>query len=100
MTEFIAKLDGLYGRLYHPALCAFSLVMALSVAAGVMWDPTQFAKAIGGFTPLNAPAIIWATCAGFVHGIGFKARHWFWQLFFFPPLIWLIFLLILALFIG
>ena len=100
MTNFIAKLDGLYGRFYHPWLCSFSLIMAIGVAASVMWDPIQFADAIGGLNLMNAIAIVWATCAGFVHGLGFKAQHWFWQLFFFPPLIWTIFLLILVVTIG
>lgn len=55
-----------------------------------MWNPHTFADSIGGFNVVIGPAIIWATCTGIIHGIGFQPRAWYWQCFFFPVLAWLV----------
>lgn len=95
MRKFIATLDGLYGRLYHSAYCALSLLLALCVAAALMWDPVAFADQIGGFNAIKGPAIIYATCIGIMHGVGFKAKHWLVQLLTLPVTSWCIFALLL-----
>lgn len=62
------------------------LVMSLASAGLVVWDPTLFAQAIGGFGPVISPALIWATCAAMVYGVGFVPKKWFWLVFFTPYL--------------
>ncbi|MDD1795353.1 cyd operon protein YbgE [Enterovibrio sp. ZSDZ42] len=89
-------LDGLHDRLLQRVLMLFSLVLAVTCAGLVIWDPQSFADKIGGFTLTNAPALIWATCTGFIHGMGFKPRFWLWQLVFFPPFAWIVMIYILS----
>lgn len=60
------------------------LLMSIVTAALVVWEPTLFAQAIGGFGPVISPALIWATCAAMVYGVGFVPTRWYWQLFFTP----------------
>ncbi|WP_028025172.1 cyd operon YbgE family protein [Enterovibrio calviensis] len=89
-------LDGLHDRLLQRVLMLFSLVLAVTCAGLVIWDPQSFADKIGGFNLSNSPALIWATCTGFIHGMGFKPRFWLWQLVFFPPFAWIVMILILS----
>ncbi|PSW18695.1 cyd operon protein YbgE [Photobacterium sanctipauli] len=63
-----------------------ALVLSLATAGLVIWEPTLFAQAIGGFGPVISPAMIWATCAAMVFGVGFVPRRWYWQVFFTPYL--------------
>lgn len=96
INKFPMVLDGLYDRLHQRGLMLFSLVLAVVCAGGVIWDPVDFSSKIGGFNAVNGPALIWATCAGFIHGMAFKPYYWLWQVVFFPPLAWLVMLSILA----
>ena len=95
-TKFTTMLDGIYDRLHKRVLMLFSLVLALTCAGLVIWDPQSFADKIGGFHAANAPALIWATCTGFIHGMGFKPRFWLWQIVFFPALAWLVMVVMLT----
>lgn len=61
-----------------------ALVLSMATAGLVVWDPTYFAQAIGGFGPVISPALIWATCAAMVYGVGFVPLRWYWQVFFTP----------------
>ncbi|KLV09106.1 cytochrome bd biosynthesis protein [Photobacterium aquae] len=67
-------------------LRVLGLVMSLVTACLVVWEPTLFAQSIGGFGPIISPAMIWATCAAMVFGVGFIPHRWYWQLFFTPYL--------------
>lgn len=89
-NKFTQSLDGLYDRLHIRVAILISLILALSCGALVIWDPSIFAQKLGGFNIVNGLALIWATCAGLIHGLSFKPHFWLWQLFFFPPLAWLI----------
>lgn len=93
--KFARMLDGFHDRLHQSVLIAFSMILALVCAVGVIWDPVIISEKIGGFTVLSGIALIWATCTGFIHGIGFKPHFWLWQIVFFPPLAWLIMLVVL-----
>lgn len=66
------------------SLKALSLVLGFYHVAMVMWDPTSYAEKIGGFNALIAPLMIWAMCSSMIFGLGFKPRHWIWQLLFSP----------------
>ncbi len=61
-----------------------AIAIAVAVAGLVMWEPHQFAEAIGGFNPVIAPLMIWATCSAMVFGMSFVPHRWYWQLFFSP----------------
>ena len=61
-----------------------AIAMAVTVAGLVMWEPHQFADAIGGFGPVIAPLMIWATCSAMVFGMSFVPHRWYWQLLFSP----------------
>ncbi|MGF1699011.1 cyd operon protein YbgE [Photobacterium makurazakiensis] len=63
-----------------------ALMMSLATAGLVIWEPTLFAQAIGGFGPVISPALIWASCAAMVFGVGFVPHRWYWQVFFTPYL--------------
>lgn len=95
-TKFGTMLDGLYDRLHIRVLTLLSLALALTCGGLVMWDPQSFADRIGGFSVANGPALVWATCTGMIHGMGFKPRFWLWQLVFFPPFAWLVMITVLA----
>ncbi len=94
-SRYILKLGDLYDRLYHPIFYFFSLILAFISFSFVMWEPQQFAQNIGGFNLFTGPLIIWSTCTGFIHGLGFKPRNWIWRISFFPPLAWLFMLWII-----
>lgn len=63
-----------------------AMVLALAAAGLVIWEPTLFAQAIGGFGPVISPALIWATCTAMIFGVGFVPHRWYWQVFFTPYL--------------
>nr|WP_216613384.1 cyd operon protein YbgE [Vibrio sp. 99-8-1] len=67
-------------------LRALIFVLAIGHAGLVMWEPTLYAQAIGGFNAVIAPLLIWSVCTGVIVGIGFVPRAWFWKLFFSPYL--------------
>ncbi|MCW8327487.1 cyd operon protein YbgE [Photobacterium sp. SDRW27] len=61
-----------------------ALIMSMAAAGLVVWEPTLFAQAIGGFGPVISPALIWATCTAMIFGVGFVPHRWYWQVFFTP----------------
>lgn len=83
MTQFIAKL---YAVMDKGPLRALSLVMALLLAGMIFWDPTRFAAKTSDFEIWQGFALMWAICAGVIHGVGFRPRKLRWQTFFCPLL--------------
>jgi len=63
-----------------------AMVLALSAAGLLIWEPMIFAQAIGGFGPVISPALIWVTCTAMIYGVGFVPLRWYWQVFFTPYL--------------
>ncbi|NVD06324.1 cyd operon protein YbgE [Vibrio sp. JPW-9-11-11] len=63
---------------------ALSLLLGFYHVAMVMWDPELYSASIGGFNALVAPLLIWAICSSMVFGVGFKPRHWVWQVWYSP----------------
>ena len=82
------KLNHWVGRVHqwidYRLLRGVALAMSLATTGLVVWDPTHFAQMIGGFGPIISPAMIWATCASMVFGVGFVPRRWFTQLLLTP----------------
>nr|WP_086940232.1 cyd operon protein YbgE [Thaumasiovibrio occultus] len=70
----------------HGLLRTVVLLLGLVLVGSVMWEPTQFADAIGGFNFVRAVLLIWGCCAAMVYGVGFVPIKWYWQLFFTPYL--------------
>ncbi|WP_318370015.1 cyd operon protein YbgE [Enterobacter sp.] len=75
MNAIIAKM---YAVMDKGPLRALSLVMALLLAGCMFWDPTRFAAKTSEFEIWHGFLMMWAVCAGVIHGVGFrpKAIHW------------------------
>ena len=82
----------LYNLTDKGPLRVLSLVAALLVAGGVIWDPTRFALSSRSLSLWGGIALIWAVCAGVIHGTGFRPRRALWQGIFNPVLAWVILL--------
>ena len=52
--------------------------MALLLAGCIFWDPSRFAAKTSGLEIWHGFLLMWAVCAGVIHGVGFrpKAVHW------------------------
>jgi len=83
MTSIIAKL---YAVMDRGPLRALSLVMALLLAGILFWDPSRFAAKTSEFEIWHGFALMWAICAGVIHGVGFRPHKLLWQTFFCPLL--------------
>lgn len=83
MKSIIAKL---YAVMDKGPLRALSLVMALLLAGMIFWDPTRFAAKTSEFEIWHGFVLMWAICAGVIHGVGFRPRKLLWQTFFSPLL--------------
>ncbi|KHN52670.1 cyd operon protein YbgE [Pectobacterium fontis] len=76
--------DKLYRRMDKSPIRALSLIMALLLAGCVFWDPARFAARTSELAVWQGLLLIWAVCAGVVHGVGFRPHHLFWRAFFAP----------------
>ncbi|ATA18820.1 cyd operon protein YbgE [Gibbsiella quercinecans] len=76
--------DKLYAITDKGPVRALSLVLALVVAGCVFWDPSRFAARTSAFEVWQGILLIWAVCAGVVHGFGFRPQRAFWRAFFAP----------------
>lgn len=69
----------LYAMMDKRPLRAFSLVMALLLAGCIFWDPSRFAAKTSSLEVWQGFLLIWAVCAGVIHGVGFQLRAVHWQ---------------------
>ncbi|MDU6923094.1 cyd operon protein YbgE [Franconibacter helveticus] len=74
----------LYAVMDKGPLRALSLMMALALAGCVFWDPSRFAAKTSELEIWHGLLIIWAVCAGVIHGTGFRLRTPRWQGLFSP----------------
>ena len=74
----------LYGIMDKRPLRALSLVMALLLAGCIFWDPSRFAAKTSGLEIWQGLFLMWAVCAGVIHGVGFRPRAARWQGIFCP----------------
>lgn len=65
-------------------LRALSLVLALVVAFCVFWDPSRFAAKTSELEIWQGLLIMWAVCAGVIHGVGFRPYRSLWKAVFSP----------------
>lgn len=68
-------LAALYDLTDKRPLGALSLVMAFTLAGCVFWTPSRFAAQTRLLSWWQGMVIIWAVCAGVVHGTGFRPRR-------------------------
>ncbi|CAI1032332.1 cyd operon protein YbgE [Serratia liquefaciens] len=76
--------DKLYAMTDKGPVRALSLVLALILAGSIFWDPTRFAAKTSSLEIWEGLLLIWAVCAGVVHGVGFKPQRTLWRAFFAP----------------
>ncbi|RPE03753.1 cyd operon protein YbgE [Candidatus Pantoea deserta] len=67
-------------------LRALSLILALIVAGCLFWDPSRYAAHTSTLSVWQGILVIWAVCAGVIHGVGFQLRRTRWMAFFAPLL--------------
>ncbi|MCL2897409.1 cyd operon protein YbgE [Brenneria tiliae] len=76
--------DKLYRLMDKSPIRALSLIMALAAAGCVFWDPARFAARTSELSVWQGLLLIWAVCAGVIHGVGFRPRRLCWRAFFSP----------------
>ena len=76
--------DKLYQITDKGPLRALSLVLALVVAFCVFWDPSRFAAKTSELEIWQGLLIMWAVCAGVIHGVGFRPHRSLWKAVFSP----------------
>jgi cyd operon protein YbgE len=74
----------LYAVMDKGPLRALSLLMALVLAGCMFWDPTRFAAKTSVLSIWQGLLLIWAVCAGVIHGVGFRPKALHWQGIFCP----------------
>lgn len=84
MSKLAQRVAKLHQPVERALFRALSLLLAFLHAGLVLWEPTQYAAAIGGFNALIGPLLIWAVCSGVIFGIGFTPYSWIWRLLFTP----------------
>lgn len=76
----------LYAIMDKSPLRALSLIMALVLAGCVFWDPSRFAAKTSELSVWHGLLLIWAVCAGVIHGTGFRLKMARWQGVFCPAI--------------
>ncbi|ALB62111.1 Protein ybgE [Cronobacter condimenti 1330] len=77
-------ITALYALMDKSPLRALSLIMALVLAGCMFWDPSRFAAKTSGLEVWQGLFLMWAVCAGVIHGVGFRPRAVHWQGIFCP----------------
>ncbi|AFJ47740.1 cyd operon protein YbgE [Shimwellia blattae] len=83
MKNIIATL---YAVMDKGPLRALSLLMALVLAGCMFWDPARFAARTSTLSVWHGLVMMWAVCAGVIHGVGFRPKMVRWQGIFCPLL--------------
>ncbi|AJB38515.1 conserved inner membrane protein [Escherichia coli APEC IMT5155] len=81
MSKIIATL---YAVMDKRPLRALSFVMALLLAGCMFWDPSRFAAKTSELEIWHGLLLMWAVCAGVIHGVGFRPQKVLWQGIFLP----------------
>lgn len=74
----------LYQIMDKGLLRALSLAAALLLAGCMFWQPTRFAANSSELAVWQGLLLMWAVCAGVIHGVGFRPRRLRWRAVFAP----------------
>lgn len=77
-------IDKLYAITDKGPIRALSMALALILAGCIFWDPSRFAARTSSLEIWQGILLMWAVCAGMVHGVGFQPQNVFWRAFFTP----------------
>ncbi|OMQ25601.1 MULTISPECIES: cyd operon protein YbgE [Serratia] len=80
----LSLIDKLYAITDKGPIRALSMVLALILAGCIFWDPSRFAARTSSLEIWQGILLMWAVCAGMVHGVGFRPQNAFWRAFFTP----------------
>lgn len=83
LTQQLEKLHQPINSTLFRLLC---FLFAMGHTALFLWEPTQYAEAIGGFNPILGFLFVWSLCSGVIFGVGFIPIFWLWRLVFTPYL--------------
>ncbi len=81
-------------------LRALSLLLALVLAGCIFWDPSRFAAKTSALSIWHGFLLMWAVCAGVIHGVGFRPKKALWQGVFCPVIALPVLLLGIAFFFS
>lgn len=70
-----------------------SCILAFPLAAVLLVYPAAMLSADGSYSHSAMMYIMIGISGGFIHGVGFVPRHWFWKWLFSPFLAWPLMLL-------
>ncbi|WP_340618540.1 cyd operon protein YbgE [Xenorhabdus entomophaga] len=76
--------DKCYQLMDKGLLRALILIMALTLALCVFWEPSRFAANTSSLQIWQGILLIWAVCSGVTFGVGFHPKRIIWRLFFHP----------------
>jgi len=76
--------------LRHGGSRALSLLLAIPLSLLLLIHPAAMLDADGHYSHGLLMLAMWGVANGFIHGVGFDPRAWFWQLLFHPLLGWLL----------
>ncbi len=83
--EHVRDTDAVCAVMDKGPLRALSLMMlALLLAGCIFWDPSRFAAKTSELEIWHGFLLMWAVCAGVIHGVGFRPRAIHWQGLFRP----------------
>ncbi len=69
----------IYAVMDKRLLRALSFVMAIVLAGCMFWDPLRFAAGTSTLEIWHGLLLMWAVCAGIIHGVGFRPESVHWQ---------------------
>ncbi|MDV7103877.1 cyd operon protein YbgE [Vibrio sp. TH_r3] len=84
MTKFATQIANLHRPIDKALFRALSFLLAIGHVVLLMWEPTLYGEAIGGFTPYIGPLFVWAVCSGVIFGVGFTPIFVAWKIIFSP----------------
>jgi len=84
VSKFAVQVANIHRPIDNALLRALSFILAIGHSALLMWEPTYYDKAIGGFSAVVGLLFIWAICSGVIFGIGFKPVFVGWSVLFSP----------------
>lgn len=72
----------------NPFAIVISCLLAFPLAAVLLVHPAAMLDANGEYSHRAMMFIMIGISGGFIHGVGFIPRHWFWKWLFSPFLAW------------